>query len=191
MRTPAIALLTLIAFTQMTVLPDVSAVAVASSGDLLAAELPPGLTINTASTPVLAQAVKSSITKRRDMAVQILRVALLSRAQKRRDGSKGLVKRVDRSKGKSGWSGIDPKDVMELTKAAIEAAPEQAQDLINEAVAITPENADQLNGLLPPGGSLPILIPDLWGGMVPVPGGFQTVNPGNNSGPVVIISPER
>lgn len=191
MRTPAIALLTLIAFAQTTLFQGVSAVASASSGELLAAELPPGLTISTAPTPVLAQAVKTSITKRRDMAVEILRVALLSRAKKRRDGSKGLVKMPDRSKGKSGWSGIDPADVLELTKAAIEAAPDQAQALLNEAIAISPENAEPLNNLLNPGGTIPIRIPDLWGGMVPIPGGNQPINPGNSSGPVVIISPER
>jgi hypothetical protein len=191
MRTPAIALLTLVAFAQTTIFHDVDAVASASSGELLAAELPPGLTINTATTPVLAQAVKASITKRRDMAVEILRVALLSRAQKRRDGSKGLAKVPDRSKGKSGWSGLDPRDVYELTQAAIEAAPDQAQALINEAIAISPENADLLNGLNNPGSSILIRIPDLYGGMVPIPGGFQPGNPGNNSGPGVIISPER
>ena len=140
---------------------------------------------------MLAQAVKTSITKRRDMAVSILRVALLSRAQKRRDGSKGFAKVPDRSKGKTGWSGIDPADVLELTKAAIEAAPDQAQALINEAIAISPENADGLQGLVDPGGTLPITIPDLHGGMEPVPGGSQTINPGNSSGPVIIISPER
>lgn len=190
-RSPAIALLTLCAFVQLTVWQDVSAVASASSGELLAAELPPGVTIASAPTPVLARAVKASITKRRELAVAILRVALLSRANKRRDGSKGMVKRLDHSKGKTGWSGLDSADVMELTKAAIEAAPDQAQALINEAIAISPENAPGLQTLLPPGGSLPILIPDLWGGTLPIPGGSQPVNPGNSSGPIVIISPER
>ncbi len=190
MRSPAITLLTFLAFAQMTLFQDVSGVASASSGELLAAELPPGVTISSASTPVLAQAVKSSITKRHDMAVQILRVALLSRAKRRADGSKGLVK-GDRSKGKTGWSGIDPADVLELTRAAIEAAPEFAQDLINEAIAISPENTPGLNTLAPPGGTLPIGIPDLYNGMLPIPGGSNSVNPGNSSGPVVIISPER
>lgn len=190
-RSRAIALLTLCAFVQVTVWQDVSAVASASSGELLAAELPPGVTIATAPTPVLARAVRSSITKRQDMAVSILRVALLSRTNRRRDGSKGMVKQVDRSKGKTGWSGLDPADVLELTKAAIDAAPDQAQALINEAIAISPESAPGLQGLLPPGGSLPILIPDLWGGVLPIPGGSQPVNPGNSSGPVTIISPER
>jgi hypothetical protein len=195
MRSQAITLLTFIAFAQMTLFQDVSAVASASSGELLAAELPPGLTISSAPTPVLAQAVRTSITKRQDMAVSILRLALLSRAKKRRDGSKGLAKSADRSKGKTGWSGLDPEDVMELTRAAIEAAPDQAQALINEAIAISPENADSLQHLVDPGGSpggtLPIRIPDLHGGMDPIPGGSQPVNPGNSSGPVVIISPER
>lgn len=190
-RSPAIALLTLCAFLQVTVWQDLSAVASASSGELLSAELPPGLTIASAPTPVLAQAVRSSITKRQDLAVSILRVALLSRTNKRRDGSKGMVKQVDRSKGKSGWSGLDPADVLALTKAAIEAAPDQAQALINEAIAVSPENASGLQGLLPPGGSLPILIPDLWGGMLPIPGGSQPVNPSNSTGPVQVISPER
>lgn len=190
-RSPAIALLTLCAFVQVAVFQDVSAVASASSGDLLAAELPAGVTIATAPTPVLAQAVRSSITKRQDMAVSILRVALLSRANKRRDGSKGMVKRMDRSKGKTGWSGLDPADVLELTKAAIDAAPDQAQALINEAIAISPENADALQALFPPGGALPILIPDLYGGMLPIPGGNNTLNPGNATGPLVIISPDR
>ncbi len=191
MRSPAITLLTFLAFAQMTLFQDVSAVASASSGELLAAELPPGVSISSAPTPVLAQAVKASITKRRDMAVQILRVALLSRAKRRADGSKGLAKVGDRSKGKTGWSGIDPADVLELTKAAIEAAPDQAQALINEAIAISPENTDGLNGLINPGGTIPIRIPDLYNGMLPIPGGHQTINPGNSSGPVVIISPER
>jgi hypothetical protein len=199
MRSPAITFLTFFAFAQATLFHDVSAVASASSGELLAAELPPGLTISAASTPVLAQAVRTSITKRTDMAVPILRVALLSRAKKRLDGSKGMAKTGDRSKGKTGWSGLDPADVLDLTRAAIDAAPDQAQALINEAIAISPENADSLQGLVDPGaapggapgGVLPIRIPDLHGGMEPIPGGSQSVNPGNSSGPLIIISPER
>jgi hypothetical protein len=191
MRTKAIAFLTFVAFAQMSLFDDLSAVASASSGELLAAELPVGVSITTASTPVLAQAVRSSITKRRDMAVEILRVALLSRAKKRRDGSKGLAAMPDRSKGKSGWSGLDPADVLELTKAAIEAAPEQAQALINEAISFAPESADGLQGLIPGGGSLPITIIDIHGGMFPIPGGNDSINPSNNSSPVIIISPER
>lgn len=189
-RSPTIALLTVCALVQMAVLQDVSAVASASSGELLAAELPEGVTLASARTPVLAQAVRASITKRQDMAVSILRVALLSRANRRRDGSKGMAG-MDRSKGKTGWSGLDPADVLALTKAAIEAAPDQAQALINEAIGISPENADALQNLIPPGGSLPILIPDLYGGMLPVPGGGNSLNPGNSTGPLVIISPDR
>lgn len=189
-RSPTVAILILCAFVQVAVFPDASGVASASSGELLAAELPVGVTISSAPTPVLAQAVRSSITKRQDMAVSILRVALLSRSNKRRDGSKGMIG-MDRSKGKTGWSGLDPADVLSLTKAAIEAAPDQAQALINEAIGISPENADALQNLIPPGGALPILIPDLYGGMLPIPGGGNSLNPGNSTGPLVIISPDR
>jgi hypothetical protein len=115
---------------------DLIAVAAASSGDLLAAELPPGLTLATAPTPVLASAVKSAVRKNSDQAVPILRVALLSRSDlKRARGGKGTVMGC-------------PGDVVALTRPALEAAPDQGQALVNEAIAIAPNCAGELQALL-------------------------------------------
>jgi len=117
---------------------DMIAVAAASSGDLLAAELPPGLTLATAPTPVLATAVKSAVRKNSDQAVPILRVALLSRSS---------VKNARR--GKDGKTVVGcPGDVIDLTRPALEAAPDQGQALVNEAISIAPNCARELQNLL-------------------------------------------
>ena len=117
---------------------DLIAVAAASSGDLLAAELPPGLTLVTAPTPVLATAVKSAVRKNSDQAVPILRVALLSRASLKR--ARG---------GKDGKTVLGcPGDVIDLTRPALEAAPDQGQALVNEAISIAPNCARELQNLL-------------------------------------------
>ncbi len=182
------------AFGLATLAPEASGVASTSSGELLAAELPAGLTIASAPTPVLAKAVTAAVSKRRDQAVAILRVALLSRKSKRRDYSKGMV---DRSKGGSRGYGPDVNDVVELTRAAIAGAPDQAQALVNEAIAIAPDAAEALQGLLntPLGFSdFPIRLRDLDAGIVGSPSGFSTINPANLSGPGgqnIIVSPER
>ena len=112
------------------------AVAAASSGDLLAAELPPGLSLATAPTPVLATAVKSAVRKNSDQAVPILRVALLSRAS--------LTKR----RGGKDAKGFCPGDAVSLTRPALEAAPDQGQALVNEAISIAPSCAKELQDLL-------------------------------------------
>ncbi len=117
-----------------------SGLAGTSSGELLAAELPAGLTIASAPTPVLATALKGAIRKRSDQAVPLLRVALLSRGKKRVDSSKG----ADYSKG----GARSDSDVVELTRAAIEAAPDQAQALVEEAMAISPSSTAALQALL-------------------------------------------
>lgn len=120
---------------------QLAAVAGAATSELLAAELPAGVTISSAPTPVLATALKGAIRKRSDQAVPLLRVALLSRGKKKASPDKGQ----DYSKG--GRAGYDP-DVVELTRAAIEAAPDQAQALVEEAIAIAPGSASALQGLL-------------------------------------------
>lgn len=121
---------------------QLAAVAGASTSELLAAELPAGVTIAAAPTPVLATALKGAIRKRTDQAVPLLRVALLSRGKKRSANDKGGA---DYSKG--GGRGYD-QDVVELTRAAIEAAPDQAQALVEEAIAISPGSASALQALL-------------------------------------------
>jgi hypothetical protein len=157
---------------------DLIAVAAASSGDLLAAELPPGLTIATAPTPVLATAVRSAVRKNSDQAVPILRVALLSRASIRGGyGGKG---------GKGGAAGPCPGDVIDLTRPALEAAPDQGQALVNEAISIAPNCARELQNLLNsvsdafPGGSAGFIgFPGLPGFIGGDPGGgiFIPVTP--------------
>lgn len=123
---------------------QLAAVAGASSAELLAAELPAGVTISSAPTPILATALKGAIRKKTDQAVPLLRVALLSRGKKKAstDASKGGQ---DFSKG--GGARADA-DVVELTRAAIEAAPDQAQALVEEAIAIAPGSASALQSLL-------------------------------------------
>jgi len=160
---------------------DLIAVAAASSGDLLAAELPPGLTLATAPTPVLATAVKSAVRKNSDQAVPILRVALLSRSSIKRS--------YDGKGGKGGAAGPCPGDVIDLTRPALEAAPDQGQALVNEAIAIAPNCAKELQNLLNsvappdqfPGGSAGFIgFPGLPGFIGGDPGGgvFIPVAPG-------------
>lgn len=121
---------------------QLAAVAGTATSELLAAELPSGVTIASAPTPVLATALKGAIRKRSDQAVPLLRVALLSRGKRKGSPDKGGA---DFSKG--GNRGYDP-DVVELTRAAIEAAPDQAQALVEEAIAISPGSASALQALL-------------------------------------------
>ncbi len=189
-RSPLLAVAVVWAFANAAMLPTANAVATTSAGELLAAELPAGVSIASAPTPVLARAVTASVSKRRDQAVSILRVALLSRKAK---------KRLDYSKGGKGAGGYGPSvsDVVELTRAAIAGAPDQAQALVNEAISIAPEAADALQALLgAPLGSFgfPITLRDLDAGVVGAPAGFSTLNPANISGPGgqnIIVSPER
>jgi hypothetical protein len=155
---------------------DLIAVAAASSGDLLAAELPPGLTIATAPTPVLATAVRSAVRKNSDQAIPILRVALLSRSSLKR--ARG---------GKDGKTILGcPDDVVALTRPALEAAPDQGQALVNEAISIAPNCARELQNLLNsvsdafPGGSAGFIgFPGLPGFIGGDPGGgiFIPVTP--------------
>lgn len=189
-RSPIFSILLAWAIVLTSFLPSAVGVATTSSGELLAAELPAGVTINAAPTPVLARAVTASVSKRKDQAVSILRVALLSRKSK---------KRLDYSKGGKGAGGYEPDvaDVVELTRAAIAGAPEQAQELVNEAIAIAPGAASALQALLgsPLSGiDFPIRLRDLDAGIAGAPSGFSTLNPANISGPGgqnIIISPER
>lgn len=188
-RSPIFSILAAWVVIMTSFLPDAVGVATTSSGELLAAELPSGVTISAAPTPVLARAVTASVSKRKDQAVSILRVALLSRKKKRLDYSKG-------GKGGAGY-GYDTNEVVELTRAAIAGAPDQAQELVNEAIAIAPGAAAALQALLgspSAGGDFPIRLRDLDAGIVGAPSGFSTLNPANISGPGgqnIIISPER
>ena len=121
---------------------EMTAVAAASSGDLLAAELPSGLTIVSAPTPVLATALKSAIRKNSDQAVPLLRVALLSRPNLRGGRTSGKVVRDSK------WVRDCNPDVLALTRPAVEAAPDRAQALVNEAISIAPGCAAELQQLL-------------------------------------------
>ncbi len=141
-------------------------VAAASSGELLAAELPAGVTIASAPTPVLATAVRSAVRKNSDKAVPILRVALLSRKKKKRADVPEFC-----------------DDYVALTRAALEAAPGQARALVEEATVIVPGCASALSGLLGDGGgSDGSSLPAFGTGYV-LPGfagapGFSGSNPG-------------
>ena len=179
---PAALSLVLLALLQILFVPDLRGVATASSGEMLAAELPAGVTIATAPTPVLAKALKSAISKREDQAVPLLRVALLSRKKKR----KNIPYLVDRC-----------NDPVDLTRAALEASPSVARRLVEEATLLFPECGAALNGLLGEGSTsfgFPIRLRDLDAGIIGAPGGFTSVNPANISGPGgqnIVISPAR
>lgn len=178
---PAAFSLALLAVLQILFAPDIRGVAAASSGELLAAELPAGVTVASAPTPVLAKALKTAIAKREDQAVPLLRVALLSRKKKR----KNVPYLVDRC-----------NDPVDLTRAALEASPSAARRLVEEATLLFPECASALNALLGDGADsgFPIRLRDLDAGIIGAPGGFTSVNPANISGPGgqnIVISPER
>ncbi len=179
---PAAFSLALLALLQILFAPDLRGVASASSGELLAAELPAGVTLAAAPTPVLAKALKSAISKREDQAVPLLRVALLSRKKKR----KNVPYLVDRC-----------NDPVDLTRAALEASPSVARRLVEEATLLFPECGSALNALLGDSGTgfgFPIRLRDLDAGIIGAPGGFTSVNPANISGPGgqnIVISPER
>ena len=160
---------------------EMTAVASATSGDLLAAELPAGLTINTAPTPVLATALKSAVRKHSDQAVPILRVALLSRP---------AVKRLS-SAGKT-TSRECPADVLTLTRSAVEGAPDRAQSLVNEAISIAPGCAAELQQLINSTDMDPFFNPGTGftgPGFTGVPPGFVGSAPGG--GVFVPVTPTR
>ena len=160
---------------------EMAAVAAASSGDLLAAELPPGLTIASAPTPVLATALRSAVRKNSSQAVPMLRVALLSRS------SLKAVKAGD-SKTVRGC----PSDVLALTRPAVEVAPDQAQALVNEALSIAPGCAAELQQLLSSAGTDPFDNPGTGftgPGFSGVPPGFVGSAPGG--GNFVPVTPSQ
>ena len=157
----------------LTGIREMTAVAAASSGDLLAAELPPGLTIANAPTPVLATALRSAVRKNSAEAVPLLRVALLSRP--------GLRLASRDAKGGSKFVRGCPPDVLPLTRSAVEVAPDQAQGLVNEAVAIAPGCAAELQQLLSGTGQDPFFNPGTGftgPGFTGVPPGFVGSAPG-------------
>ena len=141
-------------------------VAAASSGELLAAELPAGVTVASAPTPVLATAVRSAVRKNPDKAVPLLRVALLSRKKKKAQDAPGFC-----------------DDYVSLTRAALEAAPGQARALVEEATVIAPGCASALSGLLGGGdtggdGGLPAVGPAAGRPGGPGAPGFSGSTPG-------------
>lgn len=159
---------------------EMTAVAAASSGDLLAAELPAGLTIVSAPTPVLATALKSAIRKNSDQAVPLLRVALLSRPSVKRSSSGKTIARDC------------PGDVLALTRPAVEAAPDRAQALVNEAISIAPGCAAELQQLLNSSDMDPFFNPGTGftgPGFTGVPPGFVGSAPGG--GVFVPVTPTQ
>ena len=141
-------------------------VAAASSGELLAAELPAGVTIASAPTPVLATALRSAVRKNTDKAVPLLRVALLSRKKKKQNQEMQ----------------DNCTDFVDLTRSALEAAPGQARSLVEEAILIAPGCSSALGSLIGGGGSDGSSLPAFGTGYV-LPGfagapGFSGSNPG-------------
>ncbi len=146
---------------------EAAGAAVDSSGELLSAELPAGITIMSAPIRVLAPAMQSAIRKNFDKTVAIYRTAFLSRL--RRDTRRQVTQETICD------------DFVVLTRAALEAAPKLARAIVEEATRLAPQCAREFYNLLGEGGeggSLPAfgtgyVLPGFAGAP-----GFSGSNPG-------------
>ncbi len=115
------------------------AVAMNNTRELLASELPSGVTLQRATVDQTATAVHAAVKARPDLATDIVRVAIMSR----------MGRRHDFKDAKDAQSG-DPEmcdGVRRITRAAISAAPDRANDITQMALSLAPGCADSLNAV--------------------------------------------
>lgn len=95
--------------------------------DLLQAELPSGITLKTANIVQLGDALRVAITKHRDDAVALLRVAVLLRCRRAAvldEGSQNAPSATPRA------------DVLSLLRIAVYIYPDLAADFINNSMGV-------------------------------------------------------
>lgn len=132
----------------LTVLGAASLYAVATdsdAGQLLASELPAGVTLSTASNEQVITATRRAVRREPKMAVSVVRVAIVAKTPRRRLASSDGKSVVDRSKD----AVCPPCDlVVGVARAGIEGAADQASRIVEEASALCPSCASELSNLL-------------------------------------------
>ncbi len=111
-------------------IPSVWALSSAGTVSLLKSELPPGVTLSSASISETASALGAAVASRPDAAVGLTEVAILAKTPKKGHGR------------------LSVSSLVEIVQAAIQAAPQEANDIVEMALTLHPEAADALNGLL-------------------------------------------
>lgn len=131
-----------------------SAWALSSAGTVqaLKSQLPAGVTLANASIPETASALGAAVSANPSSAVGLTEVAILAKTPRK-------------GKGK-----LSVASLVEIVKAAIQAAPQEASDIVQMALTLHPEAADALNALL----TTPPPSPSSLGGNAP--DGFNTPN---------------
>lgn len=119
------------------------AVASSAAATLISSKLPADVTLRHASTEQMVAAVRAAVKEHPEMAPNIVRAAILAKSP--RHGEERDFKDAP----------IDFKDavgapcpyVLAVTRAAIESAPDKANDIVQVALALDPDCADALNNV--------------------------------------------
>ena len=108
--------------------PSARAAATKASANQISAQLPVGVTLSSATVSQTAAALSRAVTANPSQAVNLTQTALVAKTPK---------------KGK-----LSANSVVSLVKAAMQAAPQMANDILQMALAMYPEYADALNILV-------------------------------------------
>ncbi len=97
---------------------------------VLKSQLPQGVTLASASISETATALSYAVTAHPNDAVGLTEVAILAKTPKRGHGR------------------LSTSSLVRIVQAAIQAAPQEANDIVQMALTLHPEAADALNALL-------------------------------------------
>ena len=115
------------------VAPSLHAAANAANGKLvkmLSADLPPGVSLKTASASQMADAIYTVTSERPDLALGVLEAAIVAKRPPPHQGD------------------IPCPDVIKMLRKSVAAAPDKARDLLEMAISLNPECTDSFNDLL-------------------------------------------
>ena len=110
--------------------PSAWALSNAGTVQALKSQLPAGETLTTASVPEIAAALGAAVSAHPSSAVGLTEVAIIAKTPRRGRGK------------------LSSSSLVEIVRAAIEAAPDQASAIVQMALTLHPEDADALNALL-------------------------------------------
>jgi hypothetical protein len=97
---------------------------------MISADLPPGVTLKTATAAQMADAIYTVTSERPDLALGVLQAAIISKRPPPHQGD------------------IPCPDVIQMLKKSVAAAPDKARDLLELAISLNPECTDSFNELL-------------------------------------------
>ncbi len=110
--------------------PSAWALSDAATVQVLKSQLPAGVTLANASIAETVTAVGFAVSAHPTAAVGLTEVAILAKTPKKGHGK------------------LSASALLAIVKAGIQAAPQEASDIVDMAVRLHPEDADELNALL-------------------------------------------